>query len=89
MLRFKNVYLIPVITFISLLVALYLEEDTLGGGKEDYEYQIRLLKKTGGKLLILKDDLVIYRITNSNASMDISKYINTLNVIEFYKINLW
>jgi teichuronic acid biosynthesis glycosyltransferase TuaG len=55
---------------------------------EDYEYQIRLLKKTGGKLLILKDDLVIYRITNSNASMDISKYINTLNVIEFYKESL-
>ena len=41
MLRFKNVYLIPVITFISLLVALYLEEDTLGGGKEDYEYHIK------------------------------------------------
>lgn len=41
MLRFKNVYLIPVITFISLLVALYLEEDILGGGKEDYEYHIK------------------------------------------------
>ena len=41
MLKFKNVYLIPVITFISLLVALYLEEDTLGGGKEDYEYHIK------------------------------------------------
>ena len=41
MLRFKNVYLIPVITFISLLVALYLEEDTLGRGKEDYEYHIK------------------------------------------------
>ena len=41
MLRIKNIYLLPIITLISLLLGFYLGEDTLGAGKEDYEYHIK------------------------------------------------
>ena len=41
MLRIKNIYLLPIITLISLLLGIYLGEDTLGAGKEDYQYHIK------------------------------------------------
>ena len=41
MLSFKNIYLLPIITFISLLLGFYFGEDSLGAGKEDYEYHIK------------------------------------------------
>ena len=45
MIQNRNIYLLSFITFFSLIVGYYLGEDTLGRGKEDYEYHIRYLEQ--------------------------------------------
>lgn len=55
---------------------------------EDFEYQVRLLQRTKGKLLILKEPLVTYRVVNSSMSSEIIRYSNIINVIEFYRKDL-
>ena len=45
MIQNRNIYLLSFLTFFSLIVGYYLGEDTLGRGREDYEYHIRFLEQ--------------------------------------------
>ena len=45
MIQYKTIYILSFITFFSLIIGYYLGEDTLGSGREDYEYHIRYLEQ--------------------------------------------
>ena len=52
MIQNRNIYILSFITFFSLIIGYYLGEDTLGRGKEDYEYHIKYFKQFSENFLL-------------------------------------
>ena len=52
MIQNRNIYILSCITFLSLIIGYYFGEDTLGSGREDYEYHIRYLEQFSENFLL-------------------------------------